>query len=123
MNADQRDQILADILNLSVACSHAECKQQFCPLHDVRKMPPAQRIDWCNMLVGEDLDYFIHIIKPACIGWNWLPFAEEFTPPSFYKSTTASGNGLAAESGSANARELLAGKHIYNARAAGTRFH
>ena len=57
MNAHQREQILSDILNLTVACPHDYSNPPFCPLHEVRKMSFNDRIKWVHMLSDEELEY------------------------------------------------------------------
>jgi hypothetical protein len=58
MNAQQRERLLTDIQHLTLACPRDNCNPSFCPLHDVRKLAPENRVEWVRALTDDDLEYF-----------------------------------------------------------------
>jgi hypothetical protein len=57
MTAERREQFLENVLQLSVVCPHENSNPSFCPLHEVRKLPPEQRMEWVHMLTDQDFEY------------------------------------------------------------------
>jgi len=69
MSADQREQMLSDVLRLGEACPHDGTNPDFCPLHEVRKFDRAGRIRWCNGLADADLEYLARYHQ-ICLQWR-----------------------------------------------------
>jgi hypothetical protein len=53
----QHAELRASLFSLAVACPVNECNPEDCPLFLVRKMKPAQRLQWLDALSMEDLVY------------------------------------------------------------------
>jgi hypothetical protein len=53
----QKAELRASLFSLAVACPVDECNPEDCPLFAVRKMKPAQRLQWLDALSETDLSY------------------------------------------------------------------
>jgi len=64
----RREQLASNVLQLTLGCPHDQCNPCFCPLHEIRKLEPAQRADWVRMLTAEDLEY-LTTYHEICLHW------------------------------------------------------
>jgi hypothetical protein len=55
--SEQQNELLADLLKLSVACPFDQTNPQDCPLSRLRRMKMAKRSRWLHALTEEDLAY------------------------------------------------------------------
>jgi hypothetical protein len=53
----QRKELLAKLLSLAEACPLHQANPRDCPLYQLRKMEPKERVEWCNVLDDADLLY------------------------------------------------------------------
>ncbi len=52
-----KSKIRATLLPLAENCPVDKANPEDCPLHSLRKLPPAQRLEWIAALKEEDLTY------------------------------------------------------------------
>jgi len=62
-----KDELRASLLSLTKACPVDECNPKDCPLYSLRKMEPAQRLQWFNALAEDDLAY-LATYHHVCMG-------------------------------------------------------
>ena len=53
----QKDELFANLSELSKACPFHQANPEDCPLFPLRKMKPAKRLSWLRALSEEDLSY------------------------------------------------------------------
>ena len=51
------DDIRRKAISLTFCCPYDGCNPALCPLHEVRKLPYEERLEWCTLLNDEDLLY------------------------------------------------------------------
>ncbi len=54
---EQKEALRANVLSLAGACPVEECHPEDCPLHQLRKMKFAKRLEWLNALNEDELAY------------------------------------------------------------------
>ena len=57
MTPQEREQRLTTVMGLTLSCPHDDGNPAFCPLCEVRKLPPSGRIAFVRGLSDEDLEY------------------------------------------------------------------
>jgi len=68
MSTGKREQFVEEVLHFALACPHNGDNPPFCPLHEIRKLSPEERIEWIHMLTDEDLAY-IAAYHQICLQW------------------------------------------------------
>ena len=66
---NEREQVLSQVLHLSLACPFDDCNTSNCPLDKVRKLPLEERTEWVCSLSDEDLEY-LTTYHQICLQWK-----------------------------------------------------
>jgi len=64
----QREELASNILQLTTGCPYGFDNPDFCPLHGVSMLEPAERAKWVEMLTDEELEY-LSTYHEICLLW------------------------------------------------------
>lgn len=70
----------SEIFHLIESCPEDNSNPESCPLYEVRKLNPRERIEWVHMLSTEDLE-FLSVYCEVCMQCR-SNGADFFTPPA-----------------------------------------
>lgn len=69
-------ELRAGILNLDECCPVEDCNPEECPLYQLRKMKPLQRLEWLNALSEDDLAYLV-AYHDVCINFKLIQLSTD----------------------------------------------
>jgi hypothetical protein len=64
-----REDLASQVLHLTLGCPHDMGNPPCCPLHEVRKLTPMERVQWVLMLTDEELEYLANYHE-ICLHWR-----------------------------------------------------
>jgi hypothetical protein len=86
----RKTELVAAALSLMELCPVEDCNPDDCPLHNVRKLKPAQKYKWLSALNEDDLAYLL-AYHDVCLHVKMGMTGHHLNPPTLVRDSPRAG--------------------------------